>query len=344
MERIRVLHLAWRLSRGGGAPAVLRNILKGIDRERFEVHVSTVRPHFAEDQIEELGNHIVYHPLNIRGKVTWSQHGRIALALVRMAREIRPDILHAQGAEGWYTMAPGFPNAGIRWKILEIHDAPQTRRALWLKRLTGQWIVHRLGYQPLVHSTSTRDGVAQAYKVSADSISVIPRGVDTTRFASAKVSGTHWRQRFGLPHDALVVLYVARLVSTKNVGLYLDVAREVVKESDRCFFLVVGDGPLRGALEGRVKRDELEHRIRFLGFQEDLADAYHASDLFLSTSNYEGFGLAIVEAMVARKPVVATPTAAYGMLSSTVSLDVSAHPVMRLPSPVRFLSFSTTNP
>ncbi len=303
MRRTRILHFVWRLSRHGGIPRIVRDLLKSTNREQFEIHVCTARPLFPEDNIEELADGLTFHPLNLLGEPS---SVRILLEFARVARRVRPDVLHTHDGIGWYTISSHPMSRGIKGRILEVHDAPQTRRRVRLKSAVGNWMVRRLGYRPLVHSSSVRKGVANAYGISQDAIALIPLGIDTAHFARPAVSRTEWRQRMAIPLDALVVLYVARLVPPKNVALYVDIARTVIERIDRAFFLIVGDGPLKTALEGLVRESGLEHKIRFLGFRGDLVSIYHGSDLFLSTSNYEGFGLAIVEAMAAGRPVVAT--------------------------------------
>ncbi len=304
MSKTRILHFVWRLSSSGGIPRVVRHLLKGTSREQFEIHVCTVRPLFPEDHVEELGVGLVFHPLNLLGEPT---SVRILLEFARVARKVRPDVLHTHDGIAWYTVPPRFLGCGTRGKILEVHDAPQTRRRARLNGAMGSWMVKRLGYQPLVHSSSVLRGVAEAYGISSDAIALIHLGVETAHFRRPRVSRTDWRQRMAIPLDTLLVLYVARLVPRKNVNLYVDVARTVIERIDKALFMIVGDGPLKRTLEGSVRGSSLERKIRFLGgFSDDLVDVYHACDLFLSTSNYEGFGLAIVEAMAAGKPVVAT--------------------------------------
>ncbi len=303
MRRIRILHFVWRLSRHGGIPRIARELLKRTNRERFEIHVCTARPLFPEDNIDELADGLTFHPLNLLGEPS---SVRILLEFARVAQRVRPDVLHTHDGIGWYTVSSQLMNHGIQGRILEVHDAPQTRRRVRLKSLAGSWMIKRLGYRPLVHSSSVRKGVANAYGISQDTIALIPLGIDTVQFARPAVSSSEWRQRMAIPADALVVLYVARLVPPKNVALYVDIARRVIERIDKAVFLVVGDGPLKAVLEGFVQECGLERKIRFLGFRGDLVTIYHACDLFVSTSKYEGFGLAIVEAMAAGRPVVAT--------------------------------------
>lgn len=306
MRRPRILHFVWRLAEGSGVSGVARNLLKRMDLEQFEVHVCSVRPYTAIDRIDEIRDKVTFHSLSVPWESTRMIGARIVLGFTRIAGKIRPDVLHTHGGEAWYTAPSALFDQGIRGRILDIHIVPRTRRRVWLSSRIGGAMVRRLGYQPVVHSSAVRAEIAEAYNLGSESITLIPLGIDTDHFAHPQTLSADWRRVNAIPEDALVVLCVARLVPVKNLPLYMEVARQVLACTDNVHFLLVGDGPLRGALEDLVRTNGLQSRIRFLGWRLDMVDIYHASDLFLSTSDFEGFGLAIVEAMAAGKPVVTT--------------------------------------
>ena len=306
MARLRVLHVIWRLSRGGGKPRVARDLLSRVDRDRFDVHVSSVRPFFAKDGIEELGAGLTYHTLGIEGPVKATGEYRIARGVADLARRLQPDVLHMHNSDAIYGVMPWFPNRSIKGKIIEIHDAPQSRPRGRVGAALYRWLTRRHAYTPLVHSNAVRDDLVAACRIPAQSVAVIPLGIDTSRYLKATTPRAEWRHRHGIPDGAPVAAYVARLVSVKNLPLFIDVARSVLALLPAAYFLVGGDGPMRDALQAMIDGYGVGSHVRLLGFQEDLPDVYHAADVFLSTSNYEGFGLAIVEAMAAGLPVVAT--------------------------------------
>jgi glycosyltransferase involved in cell wall biosynthesis len=306
MERLRVLHLIWRLSRGGGVPRVARDLLTGIDRRRFDVHVSSVRPFYPQDGVEELGSGLTLHTMGMEGSTTPIGEFRIIRAAAALARRLRPDVLHLHSSGVIYTAMPWFPNRLIKAKVMEIHDAPQSRRRGRISAALYRWMITRHGYQPLVHSSAVRDDVAAACRIPAREIAVIPLGIETARYAGAATPRAEWRGRHGIPADAPVAVYVARLVSIKNIPLFIEVARDVLTTLPSAYFLVSGDGSMRATLQGLIDGHGLQEHVRLLGFQENLTDVYRSADVFLSTSDYEGFGLAIVEAMASGLPVVAT--------------------------------------
>jgi glycosyltransferase involved in cell wall biosynthesis len=306
MARLRVLHLIWRLSRGGGKPRVARDLLSRVDRERFDVHVSSVRPFYEKDGIDELGSGLTFHTLGIEGPASVIDEYRISRGVANLARRVRPDVVHMHNSDAIYAAMPWFPNAHIKGKIIEIHDAPQIRRRGRMGAALYGWLAKRRAYTLLVHSSAVRDDLATACRIPANDIALVPLGIDTSRYVRATTPRAEWRHRHGIPEGAPVAAYVARLVAIKNLPLFVEVARSVLAILPAAYFLVSGDGPMRDALQAMIDSYGLGSHVRLLGFQEDLADVYHSADVFLSTSNYEGFGLAIVEAMAAGLPVVST--------------------------------------
>lgn len=305
-RRIRVLHFMWRVGPGGGVSVVQRLLLKGTNKERFELHALNVRPFFPEDRVDEISDGVTFHPLNLRGTVGVRGQMRIMQELVRLGRVIRPDIFHAYPGYAWLAIPPSFISRGIKGRVLDIQADPYSTAHSRLNMLTQRFMVRQMGYHPVVHSRSTLDHIAEAYAIDPDSITLLPNGIDTASLAQPAAPRQEWRRLNGVPQDALVVLTVARLIVPKNIGLFVEVARRVLGEMDQAVFLITGVGPLRDSLESSVRNEGLQEKIRFLGYREDLTEIYHASDVFLLTSDEESFPLTVLEAMATGRPVVAT--------------------------------------
>ena len=98
----------------------------------------------------------------------------------------------------------------------------------------------------------------------------------------------------------------SRLTKEKNIGMAIEAMKEVVKERPKTGLIIVGDGPEREALELKTTNYKLKTNIIFENWTDDLASYYKTADLFLLTSNYEGYGRTIIEAMAANCPIVMT--------------------------------------
>jgi len=137
-----------------------------------------------------------------------------------------------------------------------------------------------------------------------DKCVVIPFGIDAGRLERTPAIDAHV-DAIARRHPGPRILFVGRLVPYKGVDVLIEAMREVGATA-----LIVGDGPLRGALEATAARLGMASRVRFLGHLEDeqVVAHMHACDLFVlpSVSRAETFGVVQLEAMACGKPVVST--------------------------------------
>jgi glycosyltransferase involved in cell wall biosynthesis len=143
-------------------------------------------------------------------------------------------------------------------------------------------------------------------QVTTNNVSVLPIYVDIKKIQSAKVK-VDLRKKY--PEYDFIILMASRLTKEKNIGLAIEAMKDVVKKHPKALLLIVGDGPEKSNLQ-------LEQNVKF----ESAVDAqtlfsyYKTTDLFLLTSNYEGYGRTIIEAMAAGCPVVMTDVGLAGEL------------------------------
>ena len=103
-----------------------------------------------------------------------------------------------------------------------------------------------------------------------------------------------------------IILTVSRLEKEKNIERILNIFRDVLVKNNNTVLIVVGDGSLRSSLKKKVSLMGLEKNVFFEGWQDDLISYCKTADIYLSASNYEGYGLSMVEASVSGLPVVTT--------------------------------------
>lgn len=106
--------------------------------------------------------------------------------------------------------------------------------------------------------------------------------------------------------DALGFITVGRLAVVKNYPLLLRAFAQVVRVHPGCWLQIVGDGSERNALERLARELKLSASVSFLGFQKNVAWLLAQSDVFVLSSRYEGISIAVLEAMRAGLPVIAT--------------------------------------
>jgi glycosyltransferase involved in cell wall biosynthesis len=110
------------------------------------------------------------------------------------------------------------------------------------------------------------------------------------------------RAELGVPPGRTLVFCAARLVPEKDIDILI---RAIGRLSDRPTCLIAGEGSLKGQLQTQIDMAHLSPDVRLLGFRKDVADLMGACDIFVLPSRAEPFGLALLEAMAAGKPVIA---------------------------------------
>lgn len=298
------MHHVWRLSTSGGVPVVVRQLLHGLDPARFEQHVVSHRPDDPADGLDQLPATVTLHTLGVIGSPSVPARLRSAGRLARVVRSIDPDVVHthsgiASNLLPWRT----FVDRARTPSVLEVHDAGGTGRVSGGTDRLETLAMRRLRMTPLVHSSAVADDVARRTGRRPDPI---PLGIDVAAFARDDAARARWRRGHGFVEDDVVVLYVARIVPTKNVPRFLDLAAVVSDTRATARFVVVGGGDVESANGQARARGLGPPAVRIAGYEPDLAAAYSGADVFVSTSEYEGFGIALVEAMAASLPVVST--------------------------------------
>lgn len=114
------------------------------------------------------------------------------------------------------------------------------------------------------------------------------------------------RQELSLPADAFIYLNVGRLDPQKNQKVMLEAFRQVSVEAPNAFLLLVGVGDLYEELNKLAKKLQIETKVLFLGRRSDIGALLELADVFVFPSLFEGFGIALVEAMFKSKACIAS--------------------------------------
>lgn len=114
------------------------------------------------------------------------------------------------------------------------------------------------------------------------------------------------RREFGIQSDAILIGNIARLVPEKGHFFCLEALRMVADKFPDVKLLIVGDGKLRRDIENKIKELNLGTNVVMAGHRNDIAEILASVDISLHTSSWEGTPIAIIEAMLMRKAIIAT--------------------------------------
>jgi glycosyltransferase involved in cell wall biosynthesis len=135
-------------------------------------------------------------------------------------------------------------------------------------------------------------------------VSVLPILVDRAKIMAEPKMSLDLHSRYGW---RLILLSVARLTKEKNLRLALEILKLVKSRYSDVGLVIVGDGPELKRLKSLVKKLKLTDNVVFAMWQNDPSPYYRTADIFLQTSHFEGYGMALIEAGLHDLAVVTTP-------------------------------------
>jgi glycosyltransferase involved in cell wall biosynthesis len=154
-------------------------------------------------------------------------------------------------------------------------------------------------------SEDTRRDVRR-YCLGKKPIQVVYNGIDLKKIDAKNSDVMCIRQVLGIPEGYKVVGHVANLLPKKRQDILLKAARKVLDVFPRVTFVIVGRGVLDKKLKELAHHLGIQDNVIFTGFVDDLYKVMQTFDVFTMSSDYEGFGISLVEAMALGKPAVVT--------------------------------------
>lgn len=220
-------------------------------------------------------------------------------------RSFEPDVVLSHGARVNLFASTLASIAGVPSVSVE-HNVDDWRHGAVLNSVDRA--VARLNFGRIAVSGAVREMLIERRIVPEERVHLVPNAVELREVSDA-LSDQALRKRFKIPRQAIVVVVVARLVPQKGHRHLIDAVKILRATVPEAFFLLLGDGGLRGELEREVVRLGLSPKFGFAGAVDDVRAILPACDLFVLPSLWEGMPVALIEAMAAGLPCIATKVA-----------------------------------
>jgi glycosyltransferase involved in cell wall biosynthesis len=204
----------------------------------------------------------------------------------------RPALLHAHDGHA-------LTLAGL-CSVLSRTPLVATRRVTFPLRHTLLW---RRAQCVIAISSAVRHAL-MADGLSPERLVVIPSAVDVPELQASM--GADVRARFSLPEKGQVAVSLGALTPEKEQSTLIQAAALLVRDLPELRWIIVGEGPLRSALEQQALRLGVRERVHFVGQLDDPHVALAGADVFVLSSRTEGLGSAVLAAMALDVPVVAS--------------------------------------
>lgn len=332
-RRLKVVRAIARLNIGGPArqAILLHTGLRGRGFDTVLVH-GAVGP--GEADLEDLlppSREGVVAIGWLRSRIHPLDDVRALLALGRIVFRERPDVVHTHTAK-----------AGALGRVAALAynlTRPRARRCVVVHTFHGHVFEGYFG--PLgsaavlaaerllavasdrivTISPRQRSAIVDRFKVSPPRrVSVVPLGLELDDFFAIEGRSARLCEALGFPAESFLLGCVGRLVRVKDIATLIDAVEMAASQVPAVRLVVVGDGSERAALERHVRERGLGSRVVFTGWRRDLPEVYAGLDAVALSSRNEGTPVALIEAMAAGRPVVAT---AVGGVPDLVEDEVS---------------------
>jgi glycosyltransferase involved in cell wall biosynthesis len=284
----------------GGTQRHIQQVLRLLDPARFAARIYTLRPG-GEIETELRSAGVNVGSLSVGHRLATP---RTVRAMLRAARALRAEGVQVVHGYQWRPALVG----AIVGRLAGVPLVLGSKRSL-----SGDDVRDRLAWRLLARGVDTIVANADAIRAEAEAQgvtgrwAVVPSGVDIERFDGG-LPPREAKAALGLEAGRPVVGTIGRLEERKGHAHLLLAARTMLRIANglRPQVLIVGDGPLRDDLARQAADLGVLESVRFVGQLPDVRVALCAMDVFVLPSNAEGMPNALLEAMAARRAVVAT--------------------------------------
>lgn len=291
----------------GGAQTLILKQLKYFDNNRFEFYLISLFDFQERTNLYNLiPENVKVFRLNFKNFLDLKNWYKLFILL----RKINPEIVISNLF---------FSNTVFRilklffWKLKIIiieHNTyiHKTKLQIFLDK-----ILSKITYKIIAVSDTVADFTSRQEKINIDKFQAIFNGVDVedifefTKANSSTIDSI--KQKLGFDVNDKIIINVARLTQQKKLDLLIDCFYELNKSKNNCKLIILGDGGLKDELQQKIGNLQLSEKVFLLGAKQNINDYYMISDLFVLTSEIEGFALVCIEAMAFGIPVVSTRVA-----------------------------------
>ena len=291
-------HLGWEGSRMHGVKRLFAWMIPRFDAARYNVSLVSLRKKdLSEETLDALGIDITYLHRSKFDPATLP-----ALLKVIDRKQIDLLHLHGYGATTFGRMA-----GGMKKIPTIVHEHANLTTTPWFQKVADACL-EPLTDIAIAVSRSTADFLIKARQLPPDKVKVVYLGVPLEEFSRVRTAAevAAARAELGLAPGDFAVGTVTRLHDSKGNSFLVDAARLVLDQRPHARFFVVGEGPLRPALEQQAQALGLGDRFVFAGFARDIPRVVSAFDLSVFPSLWEGTPLTVFEALAMGKPILAT--------------------------------------
>lgn len=249
----------------------------------------------------------------ILNKPAMSERWRTVKRCVSLIRQYQPEIVHTHGS------TPDVYGGMASWIAGGVQHISTVHSTRFDSRLFVQIFRPILNFLTKPHYITISDSVATAIEkhlgISQNKIDRVPNGVDTSRFSGYYNREAVRRNVFKASSNDKVIVSIGRLEPAKNYSCLLKAFAILIEKCPNLKLFIFGEGGERQRLQYEINNLRLSELVFLPGVTEDVPTILRSANLFVLPSDWEGFGLAAIEAMMAGIPVIISDVGGLGELA-----------------------------
>ncbi|WP_378950864.1 glycosyltransferase family 4 protein [Pelosinus sp. sgz500959] len=282
----------WRV---GGAETHVTDLIKGLTAKGHNVYLAVhgEKSKKMDELVKEQWS------FNFRSANPF-QYVIVSKELAKLIKDKKIDIIHSHQRTAGYLASYIKRMIGIPF-VVTIHD-PWNRAVF--KSYYGKIFDHIITVSEFLKKRFIAD-----FGFSPDKVHTIYNGADSERYNVDKYPKdqlNQLREGFGIKANEQVVSLIARLYESKGQQYLIAATKAVAQKCPNVKILLVGSGEHEERFRKQVAEDGLDKFVIFTGYREDIPELIAISDIVVRPSDMEGFPINMLEAMLMRKPVIAT--------------------------------------
>lgn len=304
MNKVKILEVIGSMNLGG-AETFLMNVLRNINKEKFELYFLCYSDEKFDyqDEIEKLGGHIIrVEKVNKRNLFNYVK------ILKNIIIENDINVVHSHTAYNSMFPLIAAKKCGIKNRITHSHNTTFVLNPSLIKRIyvsMSKFIIKK--YSTIKIACGVDAGKALFGK-NSDFI-VLDNGIILENYFYNHDFKETKRKELNIENDDYVICHIGRFDEQKNHTFLIDIFKTYIDNYDKkAKLLLIGDGILRSNIEEKVNNLKLNKNVMFLGKRHDVNQLYSASDLLLFPSKYEGLPVTLIEAQANGIPILASDT------------------------------------
>lgn len=237
--------------------------------------------------------------LNISRK-TFKGRIKYNYRLYKYLKNNKYDIVHINSGAFFFTFKVAIicKLTGIKKLVVHSHNTPNINvfKKILIKLLNSL-------YRKMiaVKLTCSKDA-AKSLFTKIDDVIILKNGIDIEKFKFNEEIRNEYRKKLGI-ENKIVYGNVARFAPQKNHDFLIDLFYEIQRKQDNAVLLLVGNGNLEYHIKEKVHNLNIDNKVIFLGFREDVNLLLNCMDIFIFPSLYEGLGVILIEAQTSGLPV-----------------------------------------